>query len=428
MRIVARVIYAAVLLFLGSAGGFAFGRHKKKPADQVPPKPAVTATQPPVFSIPVESLGFYPPGPFYLGQRETLVSLDFLDEDRLLFTFRAPGLIRRSNPATDDERQIRAEVLLLPQGTEETEALWKLHGDDRYLWMLRNGHFLLRDQNTLREGDASLALKPILQFPGPLTWLEMDPEKLYLVTDSNEPANTRPMPGQVGSPETAQANMTTDADQSGGQPDIVVRILRRSSGQVMLVSRVRMTVHLPINSDGYLETLRGSGRTWVLNLAYFTGGNRILGRVESACEPPAEFLTKTLALINTCVPDGGRDLIAITTDGTRLWDAPQAPTQVWPLLVRAPDGSKVVRETITLDHAVDGYANMIDAGSMKGQIVEVLDSKTGKQLLKAPASPLLDGGGNVAISPSGNRVAILNEGAIQVYQIGDVPSSGSQKP
>jgi len=31
-------------------------------------------------------------------------------------------------------------------------------------------------------------------------------------------------------------------------------------GQVMLVSRVRAAVHLPINSDGYLETLRGSGR------------------------------------------------------------------------------------------------------------------------------------------------------------------------
>jgi len=421
----------AVLMIAGlsicNVDSLAF-KKRKQPAADAAPKPTVTASQPPAFSIPVEPLGFYPPGPFYLGQRDTLVSLDFLDENRLLFTFRAPGLIRRTSPDSDDERQIRAEVLNLPQGNEETEALWTLHGDDRYLWMLRNGHFVLRDRNILREGDASLALKPILQFPGPLTWLEMDPEQQFFVTDSVEPANSKPKPGQVGSPETAQAKMTTDADPDGGQPDTVVRILRRSSGQVMLVSRVRMTVHLPINSEGYLEMLRGSGQTWVLNLAYFAGGNRILGKVESACSPPAEFLTKTLALVNVCDPEGGRDLVAMTTDGRRLWDAHQAPTQVWPLLIHAPDGSRVARETIMLDHAVDGFANMIDSGSMKAQLVEVFDSGTGKRLLKAPASPLLDGGGNVAISPSGNRVAILSDGAIQVYQIGAVPAAVQAKP
>jgi hypothetical protein len=39
----------------------------------------------------------------------------------------------------------------------------------------------------------------------------------------------------------------------------VVRILRRATGEVMLVSRVRTAVHLPINTMGYLENLRGQG-------------------------------------------------------------------------------------------------------------------------------------------------------------------------
>ncbi len=49
----------------------------------------------PAFTIPVEPLGFAPPAVFYLGLGESFVSLDFLDESRLLFTFRVPGLIRR---------------------------------------------------------------------------------------------------------------------------------------------------------------------------------------------------------------------------------------------------------------------------------------------------------------------------------------------
>ncbi len=59
-------------------------------------------SQPPAFSIPVEPLGFSAPGPLYLGQRNSLVSLDFLDENRLLFTFRVPGLIRRGRGSEAD--------------------------------------------------------------------------------------------------------------------------------------------------------------------------------------------------------------------------------------------------------------------------------------------------------------------------------------
>jgi hypothetical protein len=47
------------------------------------------------------------------------VSLDFIGENRLLFTFRTPGLIRRAGAKEDDVRQIRAVVLTLPQGTVE---------------------------------------------------------------------------------------------------------------------------------------------------------------------------------------------------------------------------------------------------------------------------------------------------------------------
>lgn len=402
-------------LLPGVAGGMGL-KHHKPAADAAAQKPKVTASQPAAFSIPVEPLGFFPPGAFYQGQRESLVSLDFLDENRLLFTFRAPGLMHRTANSESDERQIRAEVLTLPQGTMETEALWTLHDHDRYLWMLHDGHFLLRDGDTLKEGSASLDLKPLLQFPGPLVWLEIDPSEQYLVTDSEEPGAVKAKPGQVGSPATAQASVTEDNPPPNSQPDTVLRILRRSTGQVMMVSRVRTVVHLPINSDGYLETLRGNGRDWVLNLNYFTGGSRILGRLESTCQPPVEFLSKDKALVNVCVGQGGRDLVALSTEGHRLWDEPLAPTQVWPLLVRSPDNSRFARETLTVSHAIDAYSPL-SFDDVSGQLVEVFDSASGTLALKAPASPVLDAGGNVAISPSGKRVAVLNDGAIQVYEL-----------
>jgi hypothetical protein len=49
--------------------------------------------------------------------------------------------------------------------------------------------------------------------------------------------------------------------------------------------------------------------------------------------------------------------------------------------------------------------------------VTVFDAANGDIALVSPVSPILDAGGNVAISPSGRRVAVLNAGAIQVFDL-----------
>ena len=397
-----------------------FGHHAREQKDAQPAeqgKPEQAASQAVAFTIPVEPLGFFAPGAIYEGQRESLVSLDFIDEDHLLFTFHAPGLIHRGgNPAADHERQIRAVVLELPSGTVAAEALWTLRDRGRYLWMLNDGRFLLRDSSDLQIGDASLELKPLLHFQGTVLWLEMDPAQDLMATDSREPVGVKPQPGSVPSPATASAWVTTDEGQQSGQPDIVLRILRFETGQVMLVSRARATVHLPINSEGYVETLRGKGREWVLNLNYFRGGNRIIGKLDSMCAPAVEFVSNPEVLATTCNPDNSRWMVALSTDGKRLWNVSKPPTQIWPRLIMAPNGLRLARETLTVTHPVDTYSPL-SFDDVKGQLIEIYDAISGKVDLTAPASPILDGGGNVAISPSARRVAILDGEAIKVYEL-----------
>lgn len=71
---------------------------------------------------------------------------------------------------------------------------------------------------------------------------------------------------------------------------------------------------------------------------------------------------------------------------------------------------------MAVNHPV-GARSTIDQGDIIGQLVEVLDAADGKVVLETAASPILDAGGNVAISPSGRRVAVLNGGAIQVFEL-----------
>jgi hypothetical protein len=63
----------------------------------------------------------------------------------------------------------------------------------------------------------------------------------------------------------------------------------------------------------------------------------------------------------------------------------------------------------------------LDPAEIKGQRVEVIDAADGNIALETTASPTLDAGGNVAISPSGRRVAVLNGGQIQVFELPPAP-------
>lgn len=397
------------------------GSHKKT----APPEPqAVRATVKPSATIPIEPLGFSAPATFYLGTRNSLVSLDFLDEEHLLLTFRVPGLIHRDHPdvptVEHQDRQVRAIVLHLPDGTVQAETLWTMHDRRRYLWMLDNGQFLLRDRDELKLGDASLQLKPFLRFPGPVLWVEMDPNRKYVVTGSSEPATSASRNGDVASPATASADLVSDNPKPDGDPELVLRILKRDSGKVMLVSHVKSAVHLPINAEGFLETLRGNGKAWLLNLNHFDGGSTILGSVDSFCSPMLDFVSPREFLATTCESDGDPRVVAMTTDGKRLWQNSGSGSMVWPAVVTGGDGLRIARETLMVSHGVNAFAPL-GTEDIKGQDVQVFDAATGKVVLRAQASPVFDVGGNVAISPSGQRVAVIMSEGLQIFDLPPAP-------
>jgi hypothetical protein len=59
----------------------------------------------------------------------------------------------------------------------------------------------------------------------------------------------------------------------------------------------------------------------------------------------------------------------------------------------------------------------LEPEDVKGQDVQIIDAATGKMVLRAAAEPALDAGGNVAISPSGRRVAILMDNRLQIFEL-----------
>jgi len=383
-------------------------------SNRFPDKPTIA----PRWSIPVDSLGFAAPSANYLGYRYTMASLDFLGENRLLFTFRVPGLLRREpGNESEDQHRIRAVVLALPSGAVQSETNWMLHDYSRYLWVVDNNHFLLRDLNVLYEGDAELDRKPLLEFPGALLSIGLNPGGQYLVTNSDEPVQ-----------KTKNSGDSTDAGTNGNSnavPDLVLRIFRRDSKQVLFVKRVRTTVQLPINRDGAIAALHGNGVEWMVNLDYFTGQTRELGMVKSDCAPDLDFLSESMALVTACSNRGDNALVAMTTTGGTRWIDLTTDRLVWPLIATARNGLRFVRESLYMSHQV-GVSSPIGGNDIKGQWVRVFDAATGRVVFETQATPMLDAGGNVAISPSGRRVAVLNGDTIQVFELPVPPALSVQ--
>lgn len=393
---------------------------QRKIFDQYPQNPSV----PPAFSIPTGPLGFSIPGENYFLRRQSLVSLDFLDEDRILFTFHVSGLIERDadDKSEGGKQQIRALVLTLPSGKIESQAEWVVPDRSRYLWMLNDGHFLLRGPDGLDEGDAELKMKPNLRLPGRLLWIQMDPGQQLMIANSRETANAEQKRDERGFPATETAPA---GGQKGEQDVLVSHTIKRASGEVMHVSRfpwTSQTSDWPMNSEGYLEMSRDKGINWLLKLNYYAGGDRVAAHVESTCPPQYSYVSESALLVATCDPKGGWKLEAMSTNGNSLWETRVATNTMWPLLVMDPSGSRLARETLLLKRSAEHYKHLLGASDIQGQMVRVFDTANGKMVLEAPLTPMLDGGGNVAISPSGHRVAVLNAGAIEIFQLPAPPA------
>jgi hypothetical protein len=90
------------------------------------------------------------------------------------------------------------------------------------------------------------------------------------------------------------------------------------------------------------------------------------------------------------------------------------------LLIAGTDGSRIARETLTVSHGVNAFAPL-GTDDIKGQDVQIFDAATGKIALRALASPIFDAGGNVAISPSSRRVAIIMAEGLQLFDLPQAP-------
>jgi hypothetical protein len=426
-----------VLVFWLGGAPLSGSSHRKDP----PPPPAGQ----PEERIPVEPLGYRPPGSLYMLSGRAFSSLDFIDAHHLLFTFHQPRLMRREpNPDRfEDDQIIKAVVLTLPGGTVQSSAEWRMHDRWRYLWALGGGKFLVRQKNSYSLTDASLKLRSYIDVPTSVLSTEVSPDGRVLVIEHQYERHTAEQHHKL----EAQA-------QEYGEPpppeDTQITVVNIASREVLAALRTASPISVPITSSGYVGVSKdkdiaeglagvkvegqgvdkdnggakaggkGGGQfddEFLVRFIPFTGDSVVLGRVASQCTPHENFLNQKALVIESCgLKQGDIFLDAWTTDGKKLWTGRRDGHLVWPTFAYSRKGDRFALSMLHVSHIVDLLDSLNDE-DVREQVVQVFDSATGALLMATNASPILTAGQNFALSDDGERLAVLREGAIEIYNV-----------
>ena len=394
----------AALLALACMG---WAAEQKKEA---PPAPAVR--------IPVAPLGYVAPNPAYLRLRFSFNSLDFIDPDHLLFTFRKMGLLTRTpgDDAGDNDQEIQAVVLDIRTGKVQRKADWRMHDRQRYLWALRNGEFLVRVRNSLFLTDRSLELRPYLDFNSDVDAVEISPGRRLMLIEVRKLLGVKP--------DAEKPSLFSDSDAGRSRTEIL--LLKPGEKEVLGIGQSLNPGYVPLLGDGILSVDEGKKpKQWAVMKISLDKTRKIIGEVKSECAPQLRTLSDGVVLAQDCpVHGGGTDVSVLSVQGGVLWQDHWQSKYIWPQFESSEDGSRFAYESLEMNREI-GSVDYFGEEDVLSQPVGVFDTKTGRLVLVENASPILSAGQNFALSADGRRLAILRNGAIEIY---DLPPVIAAKP
>ncbi len=376
----------------------------------------------PALRIPVAPLGFTPPAALYLPYRIPQSSLGFLDENHLLFTFHIARLMRRvpDDPSSDLDQTMRALVVDLPDGKVSARSDWRLHDRDRYVWTLGDGTFLLRKRDTLYLGDKSLRLHLYLEPLGTFMYGQMAPGARTLEAEFVNQVQALGDQGSAAAAPTLGPDAPPQDTPRRQYTMLIVNTRNRSSKRV---NDLQHPIALPLVTGGYVAPEQRTGKQWAIMMNPWQGAPRQITMLTSSCTPEIEPISDDTFLALSCRPFTTDHIVqSFDMSGKELWEQRWQSRFVWGTFAFSHTGNRFAYGSIEVSQEM-GTPAPVENNSILGEPVAVFDVKSGKPDLVLDAEPVMTAGENFALSPSGNKFAIVRNGAIEIYNLPPVESA-----
>jgi hypothetical protein len=389
-------------------------------AQAAPPSGAGLAAAHPEVRIPVGPMGYMPPGDLPAFYYYALVELHYIDASHLMFAFNSPGLLKRDNncPGSDAQRMVRAVVFQLPSGQAIRQADWELYDFMDFLWRLDDGQLLLRRCNQLESVGVDLQPRLLIQATGTIEDVSFSPDRsIAVIQEKGAPPAEEKNNGAVPSIlEQGTDAQRTNVDFIQMQP---LRIIARSE--------VPLPSSIPVTASGIIEVLTAPKDQWVLNMQVFHGAEHQIASVHSLCAPAVRAISDSVLLVTTCDKGNQRTFQGFNLQGLLLWQIPLLPTQYYPRIIPIANDAHFAIEFLRLknSHAAPVPLTRED---IDGEDIDIYDTLSGVRIANFETAPAYTGGSNVDFSPDGTRMAVLHDGAIEIYAISDLAKTSLGTP
>ena len=341
-----------------------------------------------------------------------LVELHFLDANHLLFAFNLPSLLKRDNncPISDSQRLVRAVVLQLPSGHALKQADWELYDFTNYLWGLGDGQLLLRRCTQLNAVGADLELHPLIEASGAIQEISLSPDVSVAVVEA-----------KVASAADAQDSGTIPSilERDTMAPPIRVDFIRMHPLEIIARTRIPLPGAIPITAQGIFEVLDAPHDRWVVNLQEFHGPQRQIATIHSLCTPAIRPITNNLFMAVTCPKADEKVYQGYDLQGLLLWQIPLREDQFIPQLIVIPQGAHFAIESLRLKRP-HASLDPLTKDDIDGEDIDIYDTLTGVRTATFQTTPVYTAGRNVDFSPDGTRMAVLHNGAIEIYTLNEL--------
>jgi hypothetical protein len=374
----------------------------------------------PPLRLPLEPMGFQPPGAGALAIGGILSTVDFIDEQHLLVTFSVRRLMKRlpEDPPGDQDRTIEAIVVHLPSGKVLARTNWRAHDYQQYLWNLGHGRFLLRIRDTLStfiplanlpNGDP-FVLQPLIQSGRRVGAILLSPDRDLITIETLNPSTII-----FGDSDTASASRPAQLNfyriLQPVQP--IDRVILQSAGVALAAG----LLDLSLTSSGYIEVAQESSTRWLFDFDPYVGKFVELSPFDTSCRPRPIFVSASEFVAFGC--RGGSDRSEIggfNMRGEQMWQQDFIEAHTSPNFSFAPAAGRFALSR-NLVAAGAGIAVDFAPSSVTMQEVSVYQTSTGKRLLRVEAAPVQKAGFNYDLSPDGLRLAVIRNGAIELHRL-----------
>jgi VWFA-related protein len=363
----------------------------------------------PSIRIDISSVGFQDLSAMARRSIAANLSLNFLDNDHVLFTFNPKRMFERlpGCPATHEDRLVHAAVFEISTRRVVREAEWYLHDSRRYLWSFGEGRVLLRRLNSFYVVDSHLQERLLLNSPNEVLWTSVTPDGKQVIL------------------ETAEESTSADTkSKRASKPRVRIEFLDAETLTVQRVIWAEKQVDLEATSSGFASVTPGiSGKVWLVRFGPSERERANIARVRSRRAPDVLYLSSNVLLIGRdSTKSPGYSVSAFTVTGNRLWRQHWDAHRYTAIVETSADSSRFAISTLKLiDTPVsqsDTEENAPDSDS-EGleQHIQVVDTASGDHVLSVTASPVVLSGQNYSLSPDGRRLVLLRKAALEVYEL-----------